>query len=183
MRMTLFLALVSLTTACVADGADEEGLGVAEGEVWVNPATDSTESAFMNGRYCKMVFPGALTPESDVYAIWKIGWDGIVNATYNTSSRPNVYAVFVPVAASLTHHVDGYDQYDHYHVLDYAPSNTKWDLLTLWPGPNFNAATYQPAKSVSQMMQQSAAGILSPVRTLPEVGFGELVMYSPINCY
>jgi hypothetical protein len=180
--MPLFLALVSLTTACVADGADEEELGETEGEVWVNPATDSTEPAFMNGRLCKMVFPGALTPETDVYAIWALGRDGIVDTTYNTR-RPNVFAVFVPVAASLTHHVAGYDQYDHYHVLDNVRDNRKWDLLTLWPGPNFDVATYRPAKSVPELMAQSAAGILSPVRTLPEIGFAPLVMYSPINCY
>ena len=181
MRMTMFLILVSLTTACVDEG-DEE-IGVSEGDIKVNPATDGTEPAYMNGKACKMVFPGALTPETDVYAIWALGTEGIVNTTYNTPKRPNVYAVFGtgPTAAE-NHHVAGYDQYDHYHVLDNNPDNRKWDLLTLWPGPNFDPATYKSARSASELLAQSAAGVLSPVLSLPEVGFAPLVMYTAIIC-
>jgi hypothetical protein len=41
-----------------------------------------------------MVFPGGLTPQAQVYHIWAVGTNGIVNATYNTPGTPNLYAVF-----------------------------------------------------------------------------------------
>jgi hypothetical protein len=135
-----------------------------------------------------MVFPGGLTPESDIYAIWAVGTDGIVDAPYNTDARPDLYAVFGTSPQGLeNHHVDGYDQFDHYHVIDSkkAKGDLKqdtWDLLTVWPGPNFDPATYESAKSVEEMFDQIDAGVLAGPLTLPEVGFPELVLYSPVKC-
>jgi hypothetical protein len=188
MRMLLSALFVSMVAACAADAVDNGTVGVSTNTIDINPQTDLTEPAWVNGKLCKMVFPGALTSSTEIYQIWAIGTNGIVNTTYNTPGRPNLYAVFgTTIPADQVHHVDGYNQFDHYHVLDVPQGeedveNTTWDLLTLWPGPNYNAATYHTAESVSELMAQSAAGILSPVETLPEVGFPELVMYSPIDC-
>jgi len=192
MRMMLSLALVSLATACATAPADDPAVdlenGTVTGDLRINTSTDLTEPAFVNGANCKMVFPGALTPSTQMYQIWPVGTKGIVaGAAYNTPERPNLYAVFgTAIPASAVHHVDGFNQFDHYHVLDNAEGtevdNRKWDLLTLWPGPNYDAATYTVATSVKELMAQSAAGILSPVLTLPEVGFPEVVLNFPVTC-
>ena len=188
MRTTLSLIFVSLVTACVADATDAgEALSVSANDVRINTATDAVEPAFVNGAVCTMVFPGALTPQTQVYQIWPVGPHGIVNTTYNTAGRPNLYAVFGTSApAAQTHHVDGYAQFDHYHILENAHGtdveNRTWDLLALFPGPNYNAATYQVAHSAREMMAQSAAGILSPVMTLPEAGFPPVVLNFPVVC-
>ena len=137
----------------------------------------------MNGALCTMIFKGALTPQTEVYEIWAVGTNGIVQgAAYNTG-RPNLYAVFgTNTDPSITHHVDGEGGFDHYHVLDNNDDNTTWDLLTVFPGPNYNAATYQPAKSVHDMNAQIAAGVLGPVLTLPEAGFPPVVLNFPVTC-
>jgi hypothetical protein len=183
MRMTLFLVLVSLATACVDTETEDESAS----DITVDPTRDLLEPSYVNGTLCKLDFVGALTPETQVYQIWPVGTKGIVDTTYNTW-RPNLYAIFgTGRPAFETHHVDGYDQFDHYHIAEnwYGGTrvyNTKWDLLVLFPGPNFDPATYVTAKTPAQMRAQSAAGILTPVMTLPEAGFPELVLYAPIIC-
>jgi hypothetical protein len=187
MRMTLCVMVLSAAAACVSG---VETTGGTRSDIKINPATDLTESAFVNGGRCTMVFPGGQTPQTEIYFIWAVGTNGIVDTTYNTPGRPNVYAVFANgplVNQSDVHHVDGFDQFDHTHILDVKSrgdevENTAWDVLGLFPGPNFNAATYVPATSVSAMFAQQAAGILGPVQTLPEVGLPPLVLYSPVNC-
>jgi hypothetical protein len=187
MRMTLSLLLVSLTTACAVDPADD-GTDVSASDVRVNPKTDLLEPAFVNGAACTMVFQGGLTAQTQFFQIWAVGTHGIIaNAPYNTPGTPNLYAVFgTNVAASITHHVDGFDQFDHYHVLDNnrgtEVENRTWDLLALFPGPNYNAATYKPARSARDVLAQSAAGILGPVLTTPDIGFPPVVLNFPVNC-
>jgi len=187
MRMILSVSLVSMITGCALDGGNT-GSEVSASDVKINPTKDLTEPAFVNGRLCQMVFKGGLTPQTQVYQIWAVGTNGIVNAPYNTPGTPNLYAVFGTSApASETHHVDGFSQFDHYHVLD-GPAhgddveNTTWDLLALFPGPNYNAATYHPASSVSEMLAQSSAGVLSPVMTAPQAGFPPVVLNFPVVC-
>jgi hypothetical protein len=187
MRLTHPLALASLaslTTACVIG---DETTDESDSEVRVDPTRDGTEPAFIDGRQCTMVFPGGLTESTQTYAIWDVGTNGIVNQPYNTPQRPNIYAVFGTAApASQVHHVDGFDQFDHYHILDGRVrhgevDNSRWDLLTAWPGPNFPATGYVSAKSVAEMNAQVAAGVLK-ILTLPEAGFPPVVLYSPIKC-
>jgi hypothetical protein len=177
--MTLFLVLVSLATACVDTAV--EGESASGSEVKYDPSRDLLEPSYVNGKLCKLDFVGALTAQTQVWQIWPLGTNGIVNAKYNTE-RPNLYAIFgTGRPAYETHHVDGYDQFDHYHIAENS-ADSKWDLLVLFPGPNFNPATYVTAKTPTEMRAQSAAGILTPVMTLPEAGFPELVLYAPIIC-
>jgi hypothetical protein len=188
MRMTLAVVFVSLVTACAVDTADTEDVGVATTDVRIDLTKDDVEPGYVNGTLCKLVFKGALTPQTQMYLIWAIGTRGIVDAPYNTPRRPNVYGVFgTGRPAFETHHVDGFDQFDHYHVLDNEGQgtdvdNTTWDLLAVFPGPNFNPATYRTAKSARQLRAQSEAGILSPIMTLPEAGFPEVVLRFPVVC-
>jgi hypothetical protein len=187
MRMTVALVLVSAVAACGVDTAEDPETNdlAAESDFRLNPRTDVTEPVFVNGQLCNQIFPGANTPQTQIYQIWPIGTRGIVNATYNTPQRPNLYAVFGTSAPlSQSHHVDGFD----YHIADVPPGageveNTTWDVLAFFPGPSYNAATYTPAKSAAQVFAQSAAGILTPLMTLPEAGFPELVLFTPIQCH
>ena len=184
MRTPLSLLLAgAAAAACGIDSATPSTTtptGTTSSAIKVNPATDGTEPAFVNGIECTMVFPGALTPSTEYYAIWAIGTKGIVNAPYNTPKRPNLYAVFgTHPAAREVHHVPGFDEFDHYHVLENPRGereleNRKWDLLVLVPGPNFDPATYVSAKS--------AAGVLGPVSTPAIFGLPGLVLYSPVIC-
>lgn len=191
--MTKLFALILLSTVvgCAVD--DTATTGTAASDIKINPAKDSTEPAYYEQQLCKMVFPGALTASTETYAIWNIGTHGIVDAPYNTPQRHNLYAIFGTSAASFeVHHVSGFDQYDHYHVLqpdrnadegnDEHVDNKTWDLLVLTPGPNFNLATYHTATSEAEVLAQSAAGVLGPVSTPAIFGLPGLVLYSPVVC-
>ena len=196
MRMTLAVVLVSVSVAAcgvdtagdIASDNDTESTSVTTTDVRIDRTKDDVEPTYVNGTLCSLVFKGALTPQTQMYLIWAVGTRGIVDVPYNTPRRPNIYAIFgTGRPAFETHHVDGFDQFDHTHVIENPGNgtdvdNTTWDLLVLFPGPNFNAATYRSAKSVRQLMAQSAAGILSPVMTLPEAGFPEIVLRTPVTC-
>jgi hypothetical protein len=187
-RMSWSLAFVALAAAACGGSSSPSTITTTSSALKFNPATDGTEPAYVNGVLCTMVFPGALTPSTEHYAIWDIGTKGIVDAPYNTPKRPNLYAVFgTHPAGTEVHHVPGFDQFDHYHVLDNPPGkdkvkNRKWDLLVLQPGPNYDPATYVSAKSAAEVFAQSAAGVLGPVSTPAVFGLPGLVLYAPVIC-
>jgi hypothetical protein len=187
MRMTLAVVFVSLVAGCGVDTGDPEDTSVATTDVRIDLTKDDVEPSYANGKLCKLVFKGALTPNTQMYLIWAVGTNGIVDTAYNTR-RPNIYAIFgTGRAAFETHHVNGFDQFDHTHIVDAPPradqiDNTTWDLMVLFPGPNFNATTYVTPKNVSQMNALSAAGVLTRVMTLPEAGFPEVVLRIPVVC-
>jgi hypothetical protein len=187
MRMTWILAVFITAAACGTDHVASSA-AVSPSALKVDPATDGTEPAYVNGRSCTMVFPGALTPSTQHYAIWAVGTRGIVDAPYNTPGRPNLYAVFgTHPSPAEVHHVPGFDEFDHYHVLENPPGeseveNRRWDLLVLVPGPNFDPATYVSARSANEVLAQSAAGVLGPVSTPAIFGLPGLVLYSPVRC-
>ena len=187
-RIFWCLTFVVLAVAACGGSSGSSAITVTSSALKMNPATDGTEPAWVNGVLCTMVFPGSLTPSTETYAIWDIGTNGIVDAPYNTPQRPNLYAVFGthPVDGEV-HHVPGFDQFDHYHVLENPPGrekvkNNKWDLMVLQPGPNYDPATYVSAKSAAEVLEQSAAGVLGPVSTPAVFGLPGLVLYSPVVC-
>jgi hypothetical protein len=188
MRMSWILAVVGAAAAACGADRSTSSATARTAALRVNPATDGTEPAYVNGRQCTMVFPGALTSSTQHYAIWAVGTRGIVDAPYNTPGRPNLYAVFgTHPATAEVHHVPGFDEFDHYHVLENPPGETevenrRWDLLVLVPGPNFDPATYVSAKSAEEVLAQSAAGVLGPVSTPAIFGLPGLVLYSPTIC-
>src|SRR5690242_14257502 len=179
MRMILCVVLMSTVAACGVDSAESSSITES---VKIDPKKDDVEPTYVSGTLCKLVFQGALTPQTQTYLIWAVGTRGIVNAPYNTPRRPNLYAIFGTARPAFeTHHVDGFDQFDHYHVAENPGQGTDvendtWDLLVLFPGPNFNQATYVSAKTPAQLKAQSDAGILSPIETLPEAGFPPVVL-------
>jgi hypothetical protein len=195
MRMSSCAMFVVLSAfpiaACGVDTAGDDSATTdlaSSSDFQFNPATDGTEPVWVNGVLCTQIFPGALTPQTQTYVIWPIGTKGIVNARYNTTERPNLYAVFGTSAPlSESHHVDGFNQFDHYHIAENNPrasqvDNTRWDVLALFPGPHYDPTTYVSARSPQEMLAQSAAGILTPVMTLSQAGFPDLVLFTPIQC-
>jgi hypothetical protein len=150
------------------------------------------EPIYANERECSMYFFGTNFPEADQYAIWNLGLGGIADESYTdypSDDRPDLYAVLAPAPADRTHHVDGFDQFDHYHIADRSSFarrsrfNGKWDVYFVFPGPNFDAGTYEVATDVESMQQQVADGILGAPLLTTEAGFDPLVIRTPVLCW
>jgi len=119
----------------------------------------TTEGAFADGETCTMIIPGTPSATSSTFAIWNLG-HSIIDVPFGTD-RPDMLAVF----PGTSHHVPGFDAYDHDHVLDRLPGDAgydgTWDLYQVTPGPNFDPATYVAAKSKDGVLALIADGILS----------------------
>lgn len=145
-----------------------------------------TEPVLVNNHLCQITFLGTSAPNHDTFFIWNMGvgsW--LHDATYPSDSRPDLYAIFAPAPANETHHVDGWDQFDHYHVVTAGPGDpgydTTFDVWLVFPGPNFDPNTYTVATNPAAVQAQIAAGILgAPLRTT-DAGFQPLVLRVPIN--
>ncbi len=218
-NVILFAAALGLGTACAAEiGGDDDfdttaPIDQADLEARVLDAFDllygprpeaqenvgaighgrieiDSEGDYANGRECDMYFIGTNLPNADQYAIWNLGVGGIGDTSdYPSDSRPNMYAILAPAPADRVHHVDGFDQFDHYHVSDRSSFergqdyNGSWDVYFVFPGPNFDAASYVTATSVEAMQQQVADGILGTPLLTTEAGFDPLVLNAPIICW
>lgn len=145
------------------------------------------EPVLVNGKVCDMFFYNTDSPESDVYAIWNIGVNSVADVSYpGPAGRAKLFAVFTVSSTALNHHVDGQDGFDHYHITDTSTNRnggTLWDVYIVNPGPNYNAATYTVATSVSQMQAQIAAGILVEPILTTTAGLPPLVLNAPLICY
>lgn len=148
-------------------------------------ATDF-EPTWTDHQQCWLNFAGGVSPNQDQYLIWNVGANGVVDAPYDTPERADLWAVFgTNASADQIHHVDGWDPFDHYHVAEAYPGvpgyNATYDVITAWPGPNYNAASYVTAKNKAELHAQLADGQLVRL-TLPEIGFPPLVLFAPIAC-
>ena len=178
--LTLAFGSLVLSGACI--GEVDEGEGLSTEEI----GAPLVEESWFNGRLCSLNFVGATSNNADFYYFWNIGTNGRVDAPYNTA-RPNLYAIFGTSApAEETHHVDGFDAYDHYHVADSGPDeadyDTTWDLIVAFPGPNYDAATYVTAHDEAQLFAQFSSGVLAGPLLLHEVGFDDIVLKVPLVC-
>lgn len=196
MRRIFFspLALTCMFAACgVADATSDESEAIHGGRPDVPPPgpDDTTEAVYFRGNQCHMVFRDVSSPEAETFFIWNLGVDGIIDeAPYPTQQRANLYAVFAPGPPDSIHHVDGEDDFDHYHIVDAAPHRHSrppgqrydgtWDVFLVFPGPRFDAATYRAARSVREMKQQIRDGILGPIMTTTDAGFDQLVLHAEI---
>src|SRR5678816_2360882 len=139
MRMTLAVVLVSVSVAAcgvdtagdIASDNDTESTSVTTTDVRIDRTKDDVEPTYVNGTLCSLVFKGALTADTQMYLIWAVGTNGIVTTTYNTPKRPNIYAIFgTSRPAFETHHVDGFSQFDHFHVIDNPGNSTHVENAT-----------------------------------------------------
>lgn len=184
MRTAMSGALMTVlltSVGCMVGSSDSTAsfeLGAGSGPDFEPTWTDH-EQCFLN-------FAGNSSAQSDQYAIWNVGTNGVLDVPYDTPERSDLWAVFGTGApANETHHVDGYAAFDHYHVAETYPGVTGYDgtfdVITAWPGPNFDAATYVTAKNKAELHAQLDAGQLVRL-TLPDIGFPPLVLFAPIAC-
>lgn len=188
MRITLCLSL--LATACTAtdsfDSVESEAKVPDVGFYEIFPPDSVIESVMINKHTCGIVFHGIHDPAADTLAIWTVGVDSIYrDLPYPTDDRPNFYAIFTPSNPTLNHSVPGQEAFDHYHIADRSSVDTDDDLVDPFivnPGPNYDAATYQVARSVNEMNDQIAAGVLAQPLTLVDAGLGPVVFHGQISC-
>ena len=183
------LSLALLTTACTAESLNTSSSAVSSPDVdfyQVFPPDSVIESVMINKQPCGIVFNGIHDPNADTLAFWTVGVDAIKrDLPYPSSKRPNFYAIFAPSNPMLNHTVAGFEGYDHYHVADPTAIDSADDLVdafVVMPGPNFNAATYVIARSVREMNDQVAAGILAAPVTTIDAGFGPIVFHGQVSC-
>jgi hypothetical protein len=187
-----------LFLSCALAACGVEDVTTAESEVRyggppvVTPPgpDDVSEAVYFRGKQCHMVFRDVSSPEAQTFFIWNLGVDGIVDAPYPTHRRANLYAVFAPGPADSVHHVDGEDDFDHYHIVDAAPRRRShalgqmydgtWDVFLVFPGPSFDAANYRAARSVKEMQRQIRDGVLGPILSTTDAGFDPLVLHAEI---
>jgi hypothetical protein len=167
----------------IAFGGGEQDLG---GDVPPPGPDDAQEAVYYNNDQCHIVFRNLSSPEAETFFIWNLGVNGVLQEEpYPTLLRPDLYAVFAPAPPDATHHVDGHDDFDHYHIVSVSPDRLRydgtWDVFLVFPGPNFDPATYQVAKSVLKMKKQIHDGILGPITPTPDAGFDPLVLNAEIH--
>ena len=197
--LTVFV-LSGLLAGCVMgddDSTDEDLAYNGGGHVTPPGPDDVPEALYFDGGQCHMVFRNVSSPQAEVFFIWNLGINGVLQEEpYPTTRRANLYAIFAPSPADAVHHVDGQDQFDHYHIVDAAPHghghfdfdsshggpryDGTWDVFLVFPGPNFNAATYKVAKTVDKMNKQIRDGILGPITKTNDAGFDPLVLNAEI---
>ena len=181
-KQLTFVLAATLVAGCGMAGDQ------AETDVAYDQGGSLQEAVFSNNKLCQFVFHGTSSPDAEIFFIWNLGIDGVLQGeAYPTDARANLFAIFAPAPANATHHVDGFDQFDHYHIVDAAPGSANydetWDVFLVFPGPNFDAATYTTATNAAAMQAQIAAGILGPALKTTEAGFDPLVLSSPLtNC-
>jgi len=191
MRRVVFplLLLPCLVAGCSMGGdSPDEGLAFGGGHDDVAPPgpDDVAEALYFDGAQCHMVFRNLSDPAAEVFFIWNLGVNGVLQEEpYPTNGRANLFAIFAPSPADAVHHVDGQDQFDHYHIVDAAPEqgghyDGTWDVFLVFPGPNFDAATYKTVKDVGKMNKQIRDGILGPILKTTEAGFDPLVLNAEI---
>jgi hypothetical protein len=141
-----------------------------------------TEAAAYNGRVCELRFPGAPSPNADIYAIWNLGSHGILDVPFDTD-RPDLYAI-IP---GTMHTNPDHPELDHDHIVSAAPGvpgyDGTWDVWVVVKGVHFNAGTYVAPRSVESMMALIQQGVLAGPFSFSQANFGpDLVLRAPFVC-
>jgi hypothetical protein len=139
------------------------------------------EYAFFQNHTDTFQFPDFFTPQAETFFIWNLGTSIQHNAPYPSNSHGRLFAVFAPGPAGSTHHVDGQDGFDHYHIISQSEGLRTFDVFLVFQGPNFNAATFTAPLSESSMNAAVTAGVLNAPLTTTAAGFGPLVIKVPVS--
>jgi len=126
-------------------------------------------------------FPGFFTPQAETFFIWNLGTTIQHDAPYPSNRHGKLYGVFAPGPAGATHHVEGQDGFDHYHLGTQGEGRRTFDVFLVFPGPNFNAATWRPVLNERALNRAVAAGILNAPITTIAAGFDQLVIKVPVS--
>lgn len=143
------------------------------------PLSADQEYAYFQGNAWTFQFPGYFSPEAETFFIWNFGTSIQHGAPYPSSSHEQLYAVFAPGPAGATHHTDEADPFDHYHILGKVGGTRTYDAFLVFPGPNFNAATWDAPRSVDEMNDRIASGELGAPLLTTQAGFDPLVITVP----
>lgn len=191
MRTLLGLVCVASLSACMATDdtsvVEKKGSKVPNVPFYTLFGNDNfIEADLVKGKVCGQLFFNVTSPDADQLAIWTVGVNAVLtDVPYPTDSRPNFYGIFVPSNDLLNHHVDGFDEFDHYHIAERASHNKHdvlWDPFIVNPGPNFDAATWEPVTTIEEMNDAIAAGVLAPPVSMIDAGFGPIVFHGEIQC-
>src|SRR6185503_17832438 len=172
--MALFVTILGATmlSGCVADGESSQSPDILEEQAAqpllnLPPIGEDQEYAFFNGKTFTLRFPGFFTPQAETFFIWNLGTTIQHGAPYPSNSHAKLYGVFAPGPTGSTHHVDGQNAFDHYHIITKNGGPHTFDVFLVFPGPNFNPAI--------------AAGVLAAPITTTAAGFGPLVIRVPVS--
>lgn len=184
----LFAALVGATLlgGCAVDGAPSQappGATAQSGSRPTNlpPLPEDQEYAFFRDQAFTIQFTGFFTPQAETFFIWNLGTTIQHGAPYPSDTHGKLYGIFAQGPAGATHHVDGHEDFDHYHIITQAEGLRTFDVLLVFPGPSFNAATFVAPLSERELNAAVAAGTLNPPITTTAAGFGPLVIQVPVK--
>lgn len=185
MRNAMSGALVAVLMLSVGCTVGSSGETQTSFEIGAGSGPDF-EPTWTDHVQCLINFAGNSSAQTDQYAIWNVGTGGLLDVPYDTPERADLWAIFgTSASAGEVHHVDGYSEFDHYHVAEAYPGTANYDatydVITAWPGPNYDAATYVTARNKQEVQDQIASGQLVRL-TLPEIGFPPFVLRAPIAC-
>src|SRR6185503_8812065 len=186
--MALFVTILGATmlSGCVADGESSQSPDILEEQAAqpllnLPPIGEDQEYAFYKGDAHTLKFPGFFTPQAETFFIWNLGTTIQHGAPYPSSTHGKLYGVFAPGPQGATHHVDGQDAFDHYHLMNKGEGTRTFDVFLVFPGPNFNAATFKAPLSEKALNTAVAAGILNAPLTTVAAGFPPLVIKVPVK--
>jgi hypothetical protein len=187
----LFTALVGATLlgGCAVEGASTQESQSQPSMSATDQASCATfpelsedqEYAFFRDQPFTLRFPGFFSAHAETFFIWNLGTSIQHGAPYPSNKHAKLYAIFAPGPPGTTHHVDGQDGFDHYHVMTAGEGTQTFDVFLVFQGPNFNAATWRPQLSEREMNAAVAAGILNPPENTTDAGFGPLVIKVPVK--
>jgi hypothetical protein len=190
----LFAALAGATLlgGCAVDGASAQSEQSQAATVVADQAacglprtfpelSEDQEYSFFNDRPFTFRFPGFFSAQAETFFIWNLGTSIQHGAPYPSNKHAKLWAIFAPGPPGTTHHVDGQDGFDHYHVMSAGEGTQTFDVFLVFQGPNFNAATWHPLLSEREMNAAVAAGVLNPPETTSAAGFGPLVIKVPVS--
>lgn len=164
--------------------SSQPSTGVAQAD-WrstsLPPLPEDEEYAFFRDQPFTIQFPGFFTPQAETFFLWNFGTSIQHDAPYPSSSHGKLYALFAPGPAGATHHVDGQDSFDHYHIITQEEGLRTFDVFLVFPGPKFNPATFVAPLSERELNAAVAAGVMSPPLTTTAAGFGPLVIQVPVQ--
>ena len=182
------MAVVGATmlSGCVVDDeSSQPPESIAEQEAQpalsLPPIGADQEYAFFKGDAHTLQFPGFFSPQAETFFIWNLGTSIQHGAPYPSNSHAKLWGVFAPGPTGSTHHVDGQNGFDHYHIINKNGGPHTFDVFLVFPGPAFNAATFVAPLSESALNASVAAGVLAAPVLTTAIGFGPLVIRVPVT--
>jgi hypothetical protein len=173
--------------AANADSSGEEATSVADQAVQCDQPLplpeqpEDTEYAFFNHQVFTFTFPGFDSPQAETFFIWNLGTTIQHGAPYPSNKHDKMWGIIAPGPPGGTHHVEGQDDFDHYHLINKGAGTRTFDVFLVFKGPNFDLATWVPPLSETELNAAIAAGKLGPVTLTTAVVGDPLVIKEKIK--